>query len=490
MTGMSGAGKTTLAFGVQEILARQGYNVYVMDADEYRKTLCKDLGFSREDRLTNIKRLAARAKELSEEYDLIIIAAINPFEEGRVFLREMYNSPLLYVKCELDQLIERDPKGLYQKALLPEGHPDHITNFTGISDPFEQLGKVDWIIDTSSVSIEDAIAQFVVYIQDYLKEERATVFFREFLSTLEQHTKSLKANKTDAELTAEQVFRSIFEIPVYDLMVFLYHDFRNLEQFESWIRKDEPEQDFKRRIAAFYRLLHAVDEQTDYRNQVLTTEQWQHWKEKGYIQISGLISEEDCDNVKEQICNYLEIDMLRSETWWPQDDRKLHSILLPSLVTPETKDISYNEQVRRVFEDLYESTALVPKMVPLGYNPPETSLRKFRGTGLHWDIDFEIGARYYIQGLIYLDDVDADGGAFSLIPGYQHKLDELLQEHGTADNALKWLEQQQLQVNLAGKKGDLILWLETLPHAATPNRMDKPRFVQYVAYQKVEILTT
>lgn len=487
MTGLSGAGKTTLAFGVQEVLARQGHNVYVMDADQYRKTLCKDLGFSRQDRLTNIKRLAARAKELSEVYDAVIIAAINPFEEGRGLLQERYNSPLLYVKCELEQLIERDPKGLYQKALLPEGNPNRMNNFTGISDPFEQPNTSKWTIDTGVHGINEAVEQVTVWFKAFIEQQQADVFFQRFLESLFLSAKNGQKKKNDHYATQEQVFRALFDIPIFDLLFFLHNECKDVADLEQWIRQRDSKIYLDEKVQEFHRLLHDLKPEEGYKNQLLTDEQWQHWQEKGYLQLSGLVPEEDCDCVKQQICEYLEVDLERPESWWPTGSEKIQSIMLPSLTTPGSKKLKESPKIRRVFEDLYQQKTIVSQTLPLGYNPPETISNKFRGTDLHWDIDFDRGVRYYIQGLLYLDDVEPEGGAFSLVPGYQNKVEELLKEHGCPEKAMEWIREQGLAIKLHGKKGDLILWLESLPHAATANTASKPRFVQYLAYHKIEM---
>jgi len=155
MTGLSGAGKTTLSRFVADRLKEKGLQVELIDGDEYRTNLCSDLGFSKEDRNTNVRRLGFVASVLARNRVVTIIAAINPYEEVRKELASSYgDSKLVYVKCDLDTVISRDPKGLYKKATLPEGHPDRINNFTGISDPFEEPENADLVIDTSGESLE------------------------------------------------------------------------------------------------------------------------------------------------------------------------------------------------------------------------------------------------------------------------------------------------------------------------------------------------
>ena len=165
MTGLSGSGKTTLARFVQQRLRRKGIQVEVIDGDEYRAGLCRDLGFSKEDRNNNIRRLGFVAKVLARNNVVTIISAINPYEDVRKELKLLDpNSKLVYVKAGLKTVKERDTKGLYRKALLPDGHPEKINNFTGISDPFEAPGDVDLLIVTDSEDIESSAEKLEHFI--------------------------------------------------------------------------------------------------------------------------------------------------------------------------------------------------------------------------------------------------------------------------------------------------------------------------------------
>lgn len=169
--GLSGAGKTTLAEKLYKQSESEGLKIKLIDGDVYRQTLCKDLGFSKEDRLENISRLGAYANTLISEYDFIIIAAINPFHEGRSLLMERYGAYLVWLKCDLSTLIKRDTKGLYKKALLPEGHADKIYNLTGVNDPFEAATTADLILETDNKSIEESL----LILSDFLKKLSLTL---------------------------------------------------------------------------------------------------------------------------------------------------------------------------------------------------------------------------------------------------------------------------------------------------------------------------
>lgn len=165
MTGMSGAGKSTLASNVADRLRGKGYKVEVIDGDEYREGLCSDLGFSMEDRNTNIRRLGFVGNVLARNNVISIIAAINPYDGIREELSKRYGgTKTVYVKCNLKTLKDRDTKGLYRRALLPDGDPDKVYNFTGISDPFEAPESPDLLIETDLELLNESAQKLEEFI--------------------------------------------------------------------------------------------------------------------------------------------------------------------------------------------------------------------------------------------------------------------------------------------------------------------------------------
>lgn len=164
LTGLSGAGKTTLAEELLLKLTENNIAAEVIDGDTYRKTISKDLGFSAEDRRENIQRLVKIADEKSKQGIIAIVAAINPFEDLRIELAQKYGAKVIWVRCNLSTLITRDTKGLYHKALLPENHPDKIWNLSGVNDPYEVPAKADLVIDTSEVTIKKSTQQLLTFV--------------------------------------------------------------------------------------------------------------------------------------------------------------------------------------------------------------------------------------------------------------------------------------------------------------------------------------
>jgi adenylyl-sulfate kinase len=159
-TGLSGSGKSTLSQLVEEKLLERGVGTEVLDGDEVRTNLSKGLGFSKEDRDTNIRRIGYVAKLLARNGACAITAAISPYKAIRDEVRKGVEERSIfveaYLECPLDRLIERDVKGLYKKALAGE-----IKNFTGVSDPYEPPESPEVVVHTGGEPPEQSCARII-----------------------------------------------------------------------------------------------------------------------------------------------------------------------------------------------------------------------------------------------------------------------------------------------------------------------------------------
>jgi len=162
-TGWSGAGKTTLSIEVERALRKAGIPfVQRLDGDIVREDLTRDLGFSKEDRNENIRRVAFVAALLSRNGVATLVSFISPYREARDRARaSCHNFIEVYVKCDPDILISRDVKGFYKKAIKGE-----IQNFTGINDPYEEPQNPEIIVDTGMMSVEEARDAILTYLRD------------------------------------------------------------------------------------------------------------------------------------------------------------------------------------------------------------------------------------------------------------------------------------------------------------------------------------
>jgi len=163
-TGMSGAGKSTLAAAIRDELRARGHRVEVLDGDEVRQLLSKGLTYSRDDRNTNIRRIGFVARLLSRNGVVAIAAAISPYKDLRDEVRRQHEAPFVEIlaDCTFDELIRRDVKGLYAKALRGE-----IEHMTGVSDPYERPECPEIAVHTDREDVAQSLATILGWLADH-----------------------------------------------------------------------------------------------------------------------------------------------------------------------------------------------------------------------------------------------------------------------------------------------------------------------------------
>jgi adenylylsulfate kinase len=174
-TGLSGAGKSTLAHAVEERLHLAGCRTSVLDGDNVRHGLCRDLGFTEADRVENIRRVGETAKLLVEAGVITLTAFISPFCNDRARVRSLFQPGdfmEIFCACPLEVCETRDVKGLYKRARAGE-----IPHFTGISSPYEEPEQPDLRVDTHSLGLEDSVQAVLDALQErgIVRVERATL---------------------------------------------------------------------------------------------------------------------------------------------------------------------------------------------------------------------------------------------------------------------------------------------------------------------------
>ena len=164
-TGLSACGKSTIAVALEQVLIQRGHAAYVLDGDNVRHGLNKNLGFSAEDRAENIRRIGEVAKLFTDSGLLTITSFISPYRNDRDQVRKLHaEGDLGFVECFVDTSLEvceqRDPKGLYKKARAGE-----IKGFTGIDDPYEAPSAAELVLKAGEQSVEDCVAKVLDYLQ-------------------------------------------------------------------------------------------------------------------------------------------------------------------------------------------------------------------------------------------------------------------------------------------------------------------------------------
>ncbi len=164
LTGLSGSGKSTIAVELEHALIENRHQVYILDGDNIRHGLNKNLGFSPEDRTENIRRIGEVAKLFTDASIITITAFISPYREDRDAIRRLLNDGEfieVYIKCPLDVCEERDTKGLYKKARAGE-----VKDFTGISAPYEEPLNPELTIDSLTLTVEESTRTILNYLEE------------------------------------------------------------------------------------------------------------------------------------------------------------------------------------------------------------------------------------------------------------------------------------------------------------------------------------
>ena len=163
-TGLSGSGKSTIAVAAEHALIKRAHMAYVLDGDNVRHGLNRDLGFSPEDRTENIRRIGEVAKLFTDSGALVFTSFISPYRADRDAVRALFGPGAfieVYVAASLETCEGRDVKGLYQKARKGE-----IPEFTGISAPYEEPERPELVLDTNRLSVRESVAQLLGHLED------------------------------------------------------------------------------------------------------------------------------------------------------------------------------------------------------------------------------------------------------------------------------------------------------------------------------------
>lgn len=162
-TGLSASGKSTIAHLVEKELYEQGIRTYVLDGDNVRHGLNADLGFNRDDRRENLRRIVEVCKLMVDAGIVVLTAFISPYREDRAYVKSRLKNDYIeiYVKCSVEECERRDPKGLYKKA-----RAGIIKNYTGVSSPYEEPENPDLVINTEALGIKKTVEKVLFYLRE------------------------------------------------------------------------------------------------------------------------------------------------------------------------------------------------------------------------------------------------------------------------------------------------------------------------------------
>jgi ectoine hydroxylase-related dioxygenase (phytanoyl-CoA dioxygenase family) len=217
----------------------------------------------------------------------------------------------------------------------------------------------------------------------------------------------------------------------------------------------------------------------DSRNNILTEEDLDFWNAHGYVIIRNAVSKEDCENAIKAICDFMDIKRDGPSTWYRPHPSK-QGIMVQLFQDPALEKSRQSPSIRAAYEQLWQRTDLWVNTDRAGFNPPETERWKFPGPRLHWDVSLQFPIPFGLQGILYLSDTAVNQGAFTLVPGFQHKIETWIKSLPPNVNPRNEDIYALGAIPIAANAGDFIIWHHALPHGSSPNTSSLPRFVQYI----------
>jgi hypothetical protein len=268
-------------------------------------------------------------------------------------------------------------------------------------------------------------------------------------------------------------------------MIYLYQTAPVFDEFENWIIKTAGKPG-PRQIERFNNLFTGACVARGHVPDVLTSDELRFWKENGYIIIRNAIPKAECEKTIDTICRFIDINRNDPLTWYKQHPAR-QGIMVQLFQDPILQKNRQSVKIRKVFEQLWNRTDIWITSDRVGFNPPETDKWKFPGPRLHWDVSVEHPVPFGTQGLLYLADTEKHQGAFTLVPGFQHRMGNWLNTLPPGADPRRQNLEALGSVPIAANAGDFIIWLQALPHGSSPNTSLKPRFVQYFNYKPASI---
>ena len=285
----------------------------------------------------------------------------------------------------------------------------------------------------------------------------------------------------------ETIWLNFYGLGKFETYFFLYADCKDFQHFKNWVIQlkgqdfvTEADQKFKQ----WQNDKKNESENPDNFPKVLSPEQIQFWEENGYLRISKVVEDQPCDEVAQQIRRHLNVDLNHPATWY-MEHPDWQGIMVQLYQNEVMETVRKQENIRQIFADLYQTDHLVANTEKLGYNPPECEVWQFQHGKLHLDIDLDKPVEFEVQGILYLNDVAENGGAIQLVPGFHQRFEEWITQFSSLERAHTSMRLTEVPQRITGEKGDLILWRNTIPHAATSNNSTLPRFVQYLSFSKL-----
>ncbi len=270
----------------------------------------------------------------------------------------------------------------------------------------------------------------------------------------------------------------------------VFYSGENFESFEQWVLDVNGGRLDQEKIDAFNDsvIIGVHDLLSPGITKILTPDDINFWNVNGYIIIRNAISKEDSEATVDLICEHLSIKKDDPATWYNEHPSK-QGIMVQLFQHPLLEKNRRSEKIRLAYEQLWGRKDIWLNTDRVGFNPPETLTWKFPGPGLHWDVSLQLPIPFGLQGILYLSDTTSNQGAFTLVPGFHHKIENWLKNLPANADPRNENIHALGAIPIAAGAGDFIIWHQALPHGSSPNTSSLPRYVQYINYAPADMET-
>ncbi len=287
------------------------------------------------------------------------------------------------------------------------------------------------------------------------------------------------------EVNVDTILLGVLGLGLEQALKQIYQESATFEDFEAWVLALNNGVLNREKVDRFNALLTNIDAPSvAIDERVLSEEDMAFFHEHGYIILRNAVPKEDCDAAIKVIADFISIDISDPKTWYAHNPAR-QGIMVQLFQHPVLQKNRDSVLVRKAYEQLWNRKDIWVNTDRVGFNPPETETWKFPGPRLHWDVSLDLPIPFGLQGILYLSDTQPNQGAFTLVPGFQNRIEDWINSLPPGTDPRMEDMYALGHKPIAANAGDFIIWHQALPHGSSPNTSTVPRIVQYVNYQPI-----
>ncbi len=297
-------------------------------------------------------------------------------------------------------------------------------------------------------------------------------------------TGELSGDKYIAEWATDVNLLAALGLGIEQTLKYIYTTSESFEAFEKWVLDVNNQVVSQSKIHEFNLSIlsnQPICKEEEDVEEILTPTDIEFWNTNGYIIIKNAITQQDCDDTIDAICQFINIDKNDAATWYNEHPQK-QGIMIQLFQHSTIEKNRQNQKIKKAYQQLWQRNDVYVNTDKVGFNPPEIANWKFPASKLHWDVSLKIPIPFGTQGILYLTDTSSTQGAFTVVPRFHNTIEQWLKDLPSGAHPREQNLYPLGPVPIAANAGDFIIWHHALPHSASPNTSTLPRFVQYMNY--------